>query len=574
MDNGLIGRLAVVLLLLAMVSGCDGWDLSKKDDPVEPEEPIRREFPLHVSNTVAQHAGVIGHGRVFVHGYGLVIGLGKNGSSEVPPHLEEFLVQYLLKNGLNETGNSSLTPSRVLRDMDTAVVLVRAAIPTAATKDTRFDVYVTALSATGTRSLDGGILMPTELRLEIDGFSPGEGSRSWAVAGGPIMVNPYVDPTDREESVKLREGVIVGGGQSLRSRSVSLQLYRPDYSLANRIQERVNAQFPGSKRVANAENSSLIELAIPPHARHNPEHFLELITHLPLRTGPVEWEMHSREIVEEMRKDDAAHEDLSLVLEAYGRKVLPLVGSLYDSPVAPAAFYSSRVGARLGDHDADPLIVRFASEEGGDFQLAAVKALGEIMNIRRAEQTLKALLESDNDMVRVAAYEALLSRGSNHVITLDVGGQFMLDIVATRTKNMIYATRTKQPRIVLFGKDLRVAKPVFFSLPQELVTLNSEDGDDELAVWRRLPGQDRYSESFHIKHEMIELIRTLGERPALGMDGGIQGLGLTYGQIVTLLHRLSEEGHISAPFLLQQAPQEHELIRWSREARSRNIEGS
>ena len=170
-------------------------------------------------------------------------------------------------------------------------------------------------------------------------------------------------------------------------------------------------------------------------------------------------------------------------------------------------------------------------------------------------------------MVRIAAYEALVRRGSSHVISLDVGGQFKLDIVTTRSKSLIYATRTQQPRIVLFGPSLRVAEPVFFAMPEDLVTLNSEEGDDKLGAWRRLPGQDRYSDAFYIKHDLVELIRLLGDRPELGINGKIQGLGLTYGQVVSVLYRLCDEGHVPAPFVLQPAPEEHELIRRSRELR-------
>jgi len=576
MNNGLAVRVGIVVSLLVPALGCDRLSFSKDKDDEDALAARRREFPLHVVNTVSQYAGLIGHGRVIVHGYGVVVGLGRNGSSEVPPHLERYLVQHILKSGTTGSFGErpNVTPSRILRDLDTAAVYVRGAIPAAAPKGTPFDVVVTALPATGTQSLEGGILMPTELRLDVGSFQPGEGSRIWGSARGPVMTNPFIDPSDRQERAKLREAVVVGGGVSHRDRNVNLQLYRADYARADQIQRRINAQFPGADRVANAKNSSLIELFIPPVARADREHFLELITHLPLQTGAVEWEVHTREIITEMNKDDAEHEALSLVLEAYGRKVLPMLSTLYDSPIDAAAFYAARAGARLGDNAASSVIIRFAEAQDHSHQLPGIETLGEARSLPQSERALRGLLDDPNDMVRIAAYEALRKRKSAYVISVPVGGQCVLDIVPTEGPPLVYATRTEHPRIVLFGHDQKLARPVFFTMPEELVTLNAEADDDHVAVWRKLPGRDRYSETFYVPFDVSALVRMLGERPERNLEGKVKGLGLTYGQLVSIMHRLCQERHIPASFVLQPDPVERELLKRVMEADAYDTEGA
>ncbi len=577
MNNGLFVRATTLILALAVLGGCDKFAKGKKDlDKDDEADSKRREFPIHIEGTVSQYANLLGRGRLMVHGYGLVIGLGKDGSSEVPPHLREYLIQNLLKQkvGMTSEGMGHISPSRIINDLDTAVVYVRAALPAASPEGTRFDAAVSAFPTTNTKSLDGGILMPTELRLDVGHFKPGEGSKVWAIAGGPVMVNPFVDVTDPQDAVQLREGMVVGGGQAARPRSVSLQLYRADYSRADQLQRRINDRFPGAKSVANAVNSSLIEIEIPKPAQKDYGYFLQLIMRLPLRSGPGDWELHVREVVEEMRKDDAAHEDLALVLEAHGRKVVGQLSTLYDSPVEGAAFYAARTGVRLGDRGADEIITRFARQSGDAYQLAAIEALGRQPKIARSESVLLELLNAENDMVRIAAWESLRQRRSRKVTTIKIGGQFEVDIVPTTQEPLVYATRTMNPRIVLFGKDLRITQPVYFSMPNDLVVINANGDDQKITIWRSLPGRDRTSEPFTVMPGLPNVISTLGDRPERNLDGSIRGMGLTYGQIVALLYRLCEQGHIPARFHLQVAPEEHNLIRKVKEAGAPEVEES
>ncbi|KKN92782.1 hypothetical protein LCGC14_0205250 [marine sediment metagenome] len=576
MGNGFAVRVIVILVLAGGLAGCEPFALNPSDKDKAKEQAEPPKLPLHIAGTLGEYAALGGRSRLPVQGYGLVVGLGGNGSKEIPQHVRRYLIQYLLKNRerFRGWGLAEVAPSRVLQDLDTAVVRVRGSIPPAASQDSRFDVMVTALSATGTRSLDGGILVPTEMHLDVGNMQPGQGSKIWAIAGGPVMVNPFIDPTDRQQAAKLRQAVIVGGGVTSRRRKVSLQLYRADFARSDQIQHLINARFPGVDRVARAKNASVTELTIPREVGGDQAHFLALVMHLPMRTGPRAWEVHARKLLAEMQKPDAAHESLAMVLEAHGRKVLPVLGALYDAPVAPAAFYAARTGVRLGDRLADDTIRRFAGSQGDPLQLAAIEVMGDIKGIVRADLTLRELLDRDNDMVRVAAYRALTRRRSASVLTISVDGQFHVDIVPSSRRPMIFATRTQDPRIVLFGDDLAIARPVFFNMPDDLVTVNAREGSDALDVWRRLPGSDRISDTLKVSFELAELIQTLGGKPQRGIDRKVHALGLTYGQIVAVLYRLCEQGHVPAKFILEPAPAEHELLKRIKEAETYNMSGT
>ena len=177
--------LYVVLALLVALApaGCDSLrERFAQKTPAEAKSE-GKVVPQHVMGTVAEYARLIGGGDLSVQGYGVVVGLGKNGSKEVPPHLNVYLSKQLAKHHLGSYrhGTKQLSPARFLRDLDTSVVMVAGVIPPGAPKGSRFDLWISALRQTSTRSLDGGVLMPMELHLAAGGMAvPGGPSRYWA----------------------------------------------------------------------------------------------------------------------------------------------------------------------------------------------------------------------------------------------------------------------------------------------------------------------------------------------------------------------------------------------------------
>ena len=159
-----------VLCLIAAFSGvCACCGGCAPDKQVIENENGPASIPSHLQDTVGEYAILTGDDMP-VRGYGLLVGLGKSGSSEVPTPIRDYLEESLAKHGLGSSrlGTAGVTPAMVLDDHDTAAVLVGGAIPAGAPAGTSFDVSVAALPETQTRSLDGGILLGTPLGFAQD----------------------------------------------------------------------------------------------------------------------------------------------------------------------------------------------------------------------------------------------------------------------------------------------------------------------------------------------------------------------------------------------------------------------
>ena len=554
MPNRVLWLLVTASWFCAALSGCK---LQQRGDATA-GQPVA--VPAHIAGTVAEYA-VLLSGELPVRGFGVAVGLGTNGSAEVPPSLRDYFDQYLAKRnvGSYRHGTATVSPSRFLRDLDTAVVEVIGAIPPGAPKGSRFDVFVRTVPKTQTTSLEGGVVMPTSLAVSRGEMTnPDSVLNVWANSGGSLFVNPFADPGKEADTARMRYGRILGGGEVTRDRSILLQLRRSDYQRASVIQGRINARFPGLHRldkVAAAKNPSIIELRVPQEYRDDYVHFLQLVMHLPIRAEESAWEVRAREIAKAIEQPGANHDELALIWEAMGRQVAPFVQPLYTSKNPSAAFYAARTGIRLGDLAAAEVLVRFAESANSPQQIPAIEELGRHRNVTRGITSLRTLIDDQNDMVRLAAYDALVKLGDRGLITrISIPKQFELDIVTSSREYVIYATRTEQPRIVLFGRDMPVSKPVFFCAPDDLVTVNARGDEKQMTVFRKIQRTGRYSDPFHVDFRASSLVETMGWLPEWDDEGNIKGLGLTYGQVVGVLYRMCKEGDIPAKFVLQQQP--------------------
>ncbi len=551
-------RMWVLLLVsLLLVGGCG--DEKKKKVASDTDASELPEVPRHLQGTVAEFARPASGGYMPVQGYGLVIGLGDKGSPEVPASLRRYFEQELARadfgSWVHETAHVS--PQRVLRDRDTAVVEAAGAIPYGAPKGTRFDILVSCVPQTSTLSLDGGFLMPCELRFTFGAsVEPGRGSRAYGHAGGELFVNPFVDPTDANEVIKFREGILIGGGEVTEERPVKLILREPDYALARSIRDRINERFRlGNEPIANARSRAIIDITVPPQWRADYEHFIDLVLHLPLLRHPGEWEARGRELVEQFELPGAAHHDIALTLEAMGPQVIPLLRPLYASTHPDAAYHAARTGLRLGDDAGAGVVVRFAGMQDSPLQLPAIHELARHRNVFTATDVLHRLLDGDNALTRIAAYETLAARGdAERIQRLSVGEAFTVDLVRTSGAPVIYATQSERSHLVVFGHDLSVVRPLFFCAPDELLTVNARPDAETITVYRKVPITGKMSDAFYIEPNVGTLLQTLGNRPLRDKTGRILGLGLTYGQVIRMTHLLCEGGHIPAKFILQPPP--------------------
>lgn len=507
-----------------------------------------------LQGTVGEYATLAGGAPLVVRGYGLVVGLGANGSREVPPGIRRRLAEQMLKYKAypSVSEGPSVSPDRIMDDLDTAVVVVTGVIPPGVPRGTHIDVTVEALPQTQTTDLDGGALLTTELsRIAVREGRTLE-SQPVALARGAVFVNPFGDP-GAADSAKRRTGRVIGGGMTEESRSLRLVLKRPDHAMADVIQRAINARFGNAPKVANAVNPSFIDLTVPVEHRRDFKRFLDLVMHLYVRQGVGVEERKTRELTKDILLPDARHSEIALVWEAMGRTVLPAIRDLYTHENTAAAFFSARAGARLGDAVAINAIIQAAQNGASPHRFEAIAELGRI-DRPEAGAALRGLLDSPDDLIRVAAYEAISDSIFEGSLTRhDVDRQFVLDMVPTKGEFIIYATQTQVPKLVLFGQTMRVRQPVYFQAPGELLTVNAGRGDDKLSVFRRVGG--RLSDEFKVPFDVEQLALTVGRLPTTGESGEIRGLGLTYSQVVGVMYRLCKEQAIPARFVLQRPPE-------------------
>ena len=215
----LVAQLALVVGITNLVA-C-GEVVEKVPPKPKQDRVSAANFVLDVDpmmrGTIASETVVEGLSPVIVRGYGLVVGLKETGGRLMPAEVRAAMTQELARRGVGNPATSpeGWTPEKVLDSPDTAVVLVEGVIPPGATKDTKFDIRVSALPGTDVTSLEGGRLYTCDLR-------PGPllvGSRQariLAEAKGNLFINPFVEPGATRSDAVNRQKCALSAAQSLR----------------------------------------------------------------------------------------------------------------------------------------------------------------------------------------------------------------------------------------------------------------------------------------------------------------------------------------------------------------------
>jgi flagellar basal body P-ring protein FlgI len=535
-----------------VINGCDKMD-SPFSPPSTQPAPV---LPSWTAGTIAQYASMDGGSPLMLHGYGFVVGLGKNGSSEVPARLRNYLTEYLAKRNVGSVsaGTDNLSISRFLQDPDKAIVQVDGFMPPGAPKGTVFDVWVSALPETQTRSLAGGTLLPADMFLTFNNITAT--SRVVAIARGAVFINPNIDTRTAKGEAELRGGSVIGGATMEINRPLTLRMRTPDYAACSAIMSRINEHFPSSKKIANATTSSVIDIVIPREHVADYDDFLSLLMHLPVQSGSMQ-QMNARamDIAKAMTEKGAKRDDLALIWEAMGKQMIPTYRPLYTTSDPGTSFYATRTGLRLGDPSALEIMKKFAANGRFPLQEEAIAELGRQGALGPVAATLRPLLDSDNDNIRVAAYEALSKLDDSASITrTDIPQQFRVDMVESHKRYMIHASTSKEPRIVIFGKGLKLPEDLFYNAPEDLVTINANLGQKDVEIVRKVGAKGRLSDTIKCDYQVQSLVTTLGTLPRRDADGRIPGVGLTYSQVVGVLKALCDNHTIPARFDLQIEP--------------------
>lgn len=545
------------LLVTIITTGCasEHTDKKKLDLGVAPEPNILAGSSAY-QGTIGQLTNYEGLRSMRVRGYGLVAGLGKDGSRTCPRRVREQLVQSFLKRTdywSARVGDSLVSPGTIIDALDTAVVAVEGEIPACAVRGSLFDVVVKVLPGTETISLRGGRLYSTNLQVYRAVSETGSVTgRTLGRAVGPIFLNPFSDSKSATQSSLLR-GTIISGGVVAEDRRLRLLLTEESYVRSRQIQDRINAQFPGNQPVADAMSPTLVILSIPEEYTDDTAHFLSLVRGLYLSQNPTFEATTARKLAQEITQPGAPHAVIAAAMEGLGRSALPVLDDLYTHSLDFVSFYAAAAGLRLGDHVAGDAMSMHAEDVLCPFRYQAIRALSRALGMAGVTSTLRNLLDNEDPRIVIAAYEALLSRRDYTIRSRPVGDRnFHFDRVDTNGANLIYVKRTRSRRIVLFGRDLKVVPPVFYRAPDGSITIQADAEDHMLTLLRVVVATGSLSPPANVPLELAAMIELLGSRAGTDHAGEVMGLGVDYGAVARALQQLCTDHSINAKFIFEQ----------------------
>lgn len=577
-------RLFILATALAgsMLAACESSN-APRPKPLDVKPLVIRDVPAVLRGTVGTEVSISGTQPVLISGYGFVVGLEGTGGGALPDKIAGSMERQMGLMGIGRAERyegyaiSGRTPKQMLKDKNTAVVLVQAAIPPGTPTSARFDVFVTALNAT---SLEGGTLWTTDMQVGDPALVGGVQSRKIAVARGPIFINPFSDPGKETAGVTRFAGRVLDGGTVQNPFPLEIRLDNPSHSRAITIKDAINERFdPGigdSSEVARGRNDSMIELNVPRRFAKTPGEFLDLIQAITIdQYAPAE-ELAKR-YVDALKAQPALSDQLSKNLEALGRpeRTLPQMRVLYDYPESGPRIAALRAGANLGDVRAAAPLQKLAREGSPAERNAAIDLLSRIGGGPTIDLTLRDMLADPDLSIRISAYEALMRRAvrvqanrlaqdnprapSSHLEVLAemnvpagllqgvsrqmISGKFFLDVVPSG-EPLIYITQQGQPRVVLFGANLDLNRPLLANIWSSRLLIASDAPTDPIRV--RFEDASGRARTASTTGTIVDLIAILAQDPT--PEELTPSLGLSYSEIVGVLYELQQQNYLAAPF--------------------------
>lgn len=573
-------RYVIYLLVFASITACKSVERHGENPrPVRSTGGYVGEIPNMLRGTVKQHVAVMGYDATYsdtyepllAAGYGLVIGLNGTGSNEIPPQVRAHMIADLARRGMGEStkGWGNLTPEQLIESNDTAVVIVEAVIPQAASgrksargnvrsdhaslQGTMFDVHVFAEPSSATTSLEGGFLLPTFLR--IGQLTTGKSqAREVATASGNLFINPFAEPgAIGKDSVRRTAGRILEGGEVLVNMPMRLILIEPSHTRALMIQTAINRVFPEEfgqdGPTAHGMNDEQIEIRVPPSWKDDVPTFMNLMLHITMRLqNPESVAINVKRLLLQdpsPKNADAA----TWRWRAIGDRSLVIIRDLYAHPDELPRLAALRAGGGLGDPMSVPYLVEMATANIGlGSRLDAIDLLADMPQDFRIETGLRPLLNSDDLEVRLRTVEMLASRDDPVIKKFTINKKFDLLLVPSQ-HNVIYVTQTGWPQIILTGK-IEIKRPLTLSAwSNQLLVREIADDPDMLEV--RYRNNDLHTTvNETISPDLPTFTMFLAHRPT--PESPAPGLNLSYSRTIGAIHALWRQQYLNADFKVEQ----------------------
>ncbi|MEM6392571.1 MAG: flagellar basal body P-ring protein FlgI [Planctomycetota bacterium] len=580
---------ALLLLTTALLPAC-----SSSDETALPEVAPGPTFqgPRFLRGTVASYATLTNTGPLLVSGYGLMVGLHDTGSPEVPSFLRDWLLREMARQGVGQVLARQVldaSPEQILARNDTAVVEVLGLIPAGAVQGTRFDLLVFPAD-TQTTSLNGGKLWSAQ--LSVNGLdNPNRFLQPLARAGGPVYLDPIPPKLGPGQTHDHRAAVIVNGGVATSPRTVQIRLNQPSWRIARIISDRINERFPRDPLekldTAVPRSSVLVQVNIPQRFQADPERFLNLVQYLYTQRTPNFITQQARTLLELLNTPAHREEFLTettYALQALGPNAIPVLQDYYTiGTPTPVRLAALRAGALLGDEQAIPVLVQFASDANPETRAAVARPLADLPSTFDRTVAIRQLLDDPDQDVRIATYEALAVNNDPMIERFAVRNpqtneiKYLIDLVPTANP-LIHITPERVPRFAFFNRNIPLVEnrlgqafdnrlmvraglmPVAHQDDPAPNGNGKPNAEAEANPPQQLPIADLFyqpplrgsARKLQIGPTAVDLAYALGHAPTT--KDAQQGLGLSFSEVAAALQAFQSQGVIEAPIHVQTSP--------------------
>jgi flagellar basal body P-ring protein FlgI len=516
---------------LTLTLGC-GTPLMRSQSPENEGESTVQ------TSLVGEYAHPYGTRPIEVSAVGLVTGLDGTGGDPEPSPQRSLLMEEMKARGVKD-------PNRLLASPTTALVVVQGYLRPGVQKGDTFDIEVRVLGRSSTTSLRGGWLMATKLRqMASIGARIRKGS-TWAIAEGPVMVDPAPASEGEEAGVLAARGRVLGGAVALESRQLGLVLRAERRSVQHSAiigaatNRRFHSYHLGIKEgVANPLNDEFIEITVHPTYKDNVVRYTQVLQSVPMRENSKQ-RGERLEQLERQLLDPVTSSTAALRLEAIGKEGANILAKGLDSHDPEVRFYSAEALAYLDDTRGVDALAEAARQEPAFrvFALTALSAMDELS----AYDALRELLSMRSAETRYGAFRALWAMNPEAPIVEgeSLGDQFNYHVLDCEGPPMIHVTRSFRPEIVIFGHQQTLMTPLVLDAgPKILVT---SEGGSEVFVSRF--ALDEPDQKRQVSNRVDDVIRAIVE------------LGGTYPDVVHFLQQAKEKDMLSGRFEVEALPQ-------------------
>jgi hypothetical protein len=527
---------------------------------------VRKDLPAYLKDTVIERSDVANTAPLPVTSFGLVVNLRYSGDNRAPTPVREWMIKEMNRHGIGRPtmpDYAKLSPEAVLSDKRTAIVIAGALIPPGARKGQRVDVICQAMPQSDTASLAGGTLYQCDLRLDgANAMNPGGSVNKFVEARGPLFINPAYaletpKPTDGAGRSGARTATVMGGGYVTSDRAIQLRLRTPQWNVSRGIEQVINTRFqqvadrPRQNGqglcVAEAQDEGYINLYVPAAYRDNWEHFVGVATHLYVNMSPAAAAIQAQALCEEATKPGALLQDISFALEGVGPAAVPYILPLLTHAAPDVRFAAARAGAFLGNTPSEDALIKIAQSAGHPYRVNAILALGELPTNSEINRAMAACLDSDESLIRINAYKVLAAAKDPAVTSKQINESFWLDMVDSKGPPLVYATRTMEPRLAVFGSRTSLKQPLTFTAFDSSLSITTNvENPGLLSIFYR--GDElQVPVSTRSRPNVAELAARLG-------GAADERLRFGYGDVVGILQSMADSGKVASAFVLQDQP--------------------